>query len=613
MNCFIETLSYIHKNLDLERFKTLSFVVPERETPFEGRQTNEAPSKYLMWSLAKEGKLFDKIRILVTDECIGDDFRIGALENRTTYEYYVDEMKKYIRKLSEEFSAIQELIDNRYNGSVDDYVASVFKYVVVPSNPSREQSKAIVESVISGDEVDDEDIKLSLDFTGGSRVASLISLLIVRILEITNAKLDKVVYANILNKPFEIVNLIESYNLLQSVENIAKAQSIGSNKGIVEELHKMQLATEGDVQAAGKLDMKAEIASGNFEKMSVDKQKAEKKELDAYSENSVGLAKKQLKTGAEQVAKINKTSPFEKLTKNNGVDKNDRTIIVDFYETLIGILCDLNIIIYTKSDLKDKEKQKDAIQKAIQANDSYYIRYNKRGIPSEGVILRVREWLRWLDKNRQFFPVKNFEHKIKIVNRDYDYAGNKYFVKGVNSTLSDVFLAYIEKNNIVINSQSALDSFKKYERLQRIYFNCGFPFMCVSVKNSDIYPEIMDYYLDKTSELMASLEELKKTDEECYLRELKKLIADEAYLTQNIPYMIEMSLWYVNPKKFQSDTACEDFIKSLCKRIEEVRPYRNAVSHNLRNAYSDREAMRNIANKIKNWTQEYKDMFSDEE
>ncbi len=628
MNCFIETLSFLSTNLDVNKFSEKSFSTPKENLIIRGKQTNEAPSKYLMWCLANEGKLFDKTTILVTEECIGEKYRIPGLNNRTTYEYYLDEMKSYLCDLAEEFSEIKDILRQKYNGSIDYYIANTFDCVLVPSNPTEKESKSIVESVVFDNESDKEKIRLSLDFTGGSRVASLIALLLVRILEITNAELDKVVYANILTEPFEIVDLSDSYNLLKRVENIAKAKSVGSNQELIKELKIMDLVTEKDVAKAEVLDVKSEKAARNLKKLSEENQKKQENELAELTKNTKGIAKIAFNDGVEQVKASNRASAFKKLIQKNGKDKTSQEIVVDFHEEIFGILWDLDVITFGNNNSKKAPWQLQEIKNAIKANDVYFLKYikykdrKKRELVTEecGVIAVVKKWLKNLDSNDICKPMDNMNYYLKIENENeygkvYRYKREKYLRGGISAERTEDFLRYLDEKSIEVKGDTEEQRFRELVRLQRVYYNCGFPFMCMSANftNDKDYPEIMNYYLKKTELLMQELQEFYETDKKAYKEKLSELINNDAAIEEYIPYMVEMPLWTVNSKKFPTREEGQAFIKTLCARIEKVRLYRNAIAHKLDNNYSDSARIRTMADEIKGWVAEYDKMFTQKE
>ena len=601
MNYFIETISLIPKNLTPETFKETEYLTPQGRI-FKGKHTNEGPSKYLMWSLAKEGKLFDKVIMLVTKECV--ELPVQAVYGKTTCEYYVDSMKEYVKQLSDEFDLIKKQLDSNYGGSVDEYIRRAFKPVFIPSDPSEKESGEIAKAIIPNDEIIEDKIDMHLDFTGGSRVASLISLLLVRMLEAAGSKVKRIVYGNILDKPTRIVDLTESYDyLLEPIENIARAHLNDSSTDIIAEFKKFGLATDDDIRDASQIDLKNEEVSRNLKKQSEDKIKSDEEELDKLSSSSAGVAGVVKRKSTEKTKASNKKSPFTKL-----LGFSDEKLIVDFYEEVFGILYDLNVIICAVSGLT-ADKQKEAIKNAIKANDNYYIKYNKSGKECAGVLQKAKKWLALLRDNPHYEPLKTFKNKTKATAREYDYISSLPYVKGLSGTHTDIFADYLIQSSTEVNCESPIDAFKEYTRLQRIYFNCGFPFMCMGTNNSEMYPEIKDYYFEKVEDLMVSLSELRSENRVLYTDRLNELIENSAALEKEIPYMVEMSVWDVNETKFDSDDDKKEFITILCKRIEKVRPYRNAISHNAANEYSDLSAQKLMAAQIREWLYEYENAF----
>ncbi len=601
MNYFIETISLIPKNLTPETFKETEYLTPQGRI-FKGKHTNEGPSKYLMWSLAKEGKLFDKVIMLVTKECV--ELPVQAVYGKTTCEYYVDSMKEYITQLVVEFDSIKKQLDNSYNGSVDEYISKVFKYVAMPSDPTEKERREIAKAIVPNDEVVEDKIDIHLDFTGGSRVANLISFLLARMFEAAGSKVKRIVYGNIMDKPDRIIDLTESYNyLLEPIENIAKARLSGSSSDIITEFKKIDLATEEDIKDASQIDLKNEEASRNLKKQSKEKIKKDEEELDRLSSNSSGIAGAIKKQNTEKAKASNKASPFAKL-----LGFSDEKLIVDFYEEVFGILYDLNVIICAVSGLTP-DKQKEAIKNAIKANDSYYIKYNKSGKECAGVLQKTKKWLALLRDNPHYEPLKTFKNKTKATAREYDYISSLPYVKGLSGTHTDIFADYLIQSSTEVNCESPIDAFKEYTRLQRIYFNCGFPFMCMGTNNSEMYPEIKDYYFEKVEGLMMSLSELRSENRVLYTERLKELIENSDALEKEIPYMVELSVWDVNKSKFNSDTDKKEFISTLCERIEKVRPYRNTISHKAANEYSDLSAQKSMAAQIREWLYEYENAF----
>lgn len=600
MDYFIETISLIRTDITSDEFEksVTEYLTPEGIS-FKGKLTNEGSSKYLMWCLAKEGKLFDRVIMLVTKECV--EVPVQAVDGKTTYEYYVASMKEYVKQLSCEFNSIKELLDRNYRGSIDEYVDRTFKRVLISPDPSKKEFGEIAKAIIPDDEKIKEKIDIHIDFTGGSRVASLISLFITRILEAAGSKVKRIVYGSKIDELTRIIDLTKSYDsLLESIEEIANAHMRNSGADILAVFKKLGLATDGDITEAAQIDQINEEISRDLKKKNPDEIKDKKDKLDSLSLNSSGAAgavKLQYTQKAEE--NIN-TSPFIKLK-----GFNDKKLILNFYEEVFGIFYDLNVFLCNSPGLS-AEKQKDLIKNSVRANDNYY----------KGVLQKVKKWLDQLSKphysktqSKQYYykPQETFEYKTKITAKEYASVASQKYVTALSEKHSDIFKAYFTQSNTVAESVSP----KEHARLQRIYFNCGFPFMCMGVglNSSEPYPEITDYYLKKVERLFSSLEELRSNNIKRYVERLNKLLKSPAALEAEIPYMIKTSVWEANGDKFNSDDDKKEFIKTLCDRIEKVRPYRNAISHKLDNEYSKLSAQKAMTAEIRKWLDEYENTY----
>ena len=63
---------------------------------YSGLQTNEAVTKFLIDYLYNEGESLDKIIMLCTTEVL--EKQMSQIGGQTTYEYYKEEIQKYIRE-----------------------------------------------------------------------------------------------------------------------------------------------------------------------------------------------------------------------------------------------------------------------------------------------------------------------------------------------------------------------------------------------------------------------------------------------------------------------------------------------------------------------------------
>lgn len=610
MNCYIETLSLI-KKLPAEdyiyRVENKKMLPEEFDVVcFKGKQTNETPTQYYIWSLAHKQEVIDRMIILVTKECMNN--ALSETGNRTTYQYYFDKMVEYIYDLANENSFIRTYLEEKYNGSAEKYLNDIIRVVMVPEKMDTNEWKDIVSAITEYDN-DSESIKLYFDFTGGSRVASLISLLLLRIIEIQNADVKQIIYADAqVWEDKKLTDCTESYEILSHIENIANANDSKEKTAerIMQELIKMGLAAEEDLSSMKDFDRKASDATENLKKRSEQETAKEEEKLKSDIELSKGLAKAVKQKSFDQTHKYNRMSGFEKLKETR---KKPSDLIKDFHEEIFNILYDYEIITYNNSNPSDRRDPKLLIRNAIKANEDYYYKIWQSGknTRESGVIPELKKWLKTLKNNNGFTPLKTLERNKNIKLKYYEENVNrKFFVKGITAQRSGNFEKYLSDHNIDICGES----FYKLSTWERVYYNYGFPFMCMSVgSGNDDYPEIMDYYNNQAEILMQRLEELQSGNQIEYKKELHRLLDTPGALEEAVPYMIDMKIWSVNEEKFYSSGDVSGFIKTLCERIEKVRPYRNAIAHNLDNDFRNSDKQRVIADEIRNWLDEYEIKF----
>lgn len=613
MNCFIETLSlYARPYLQPASYRVISKkMLPDDcnlEISFLGYQTNEAPTKYYIWALAQNKSSIDKMIVIVTKECMNN--RYEHIGNKTTYEFYCAEIEKYIDELAKGNSYVNHFLSEKYNGSSKEYLNSIIVPVMVPERMNAREWKGIVNTIVEYGDSDDE-MNLYFDFTGGSRVASLISLLMLRIIEIRNAKVKQVIYGDIITDKTnpKLIDCTDSYEVLSSIENIAAANYSAEktvNK-ILKELVKIGLADEEDLKGADELDKLSEKSRNELSKRSESEIKNEDKKLEAEVNTSKGIVKEAKKKSVDETKKNNRMSAFRKLKENIPKDKE---LITKFHEEIIGVFYDLKVILYRQNDSIDRRDPKILIQNAMKANEEYYYKISKKGkrTKESGVIPSVRAWLKVLQENDYFWPSKTYKRNcnIKLAYYSKDRGVNGWHVKGITSQQSIYFDKYLDSVDVDKDNESFLDLCT----LQRIYYNYGFPFMCMASGNSsDMYPYIAEYYNNIVAEFMNDLDKLKKEDFYEYKNELKRLLSNENALEKKIPYLVTLDIYEINKAKFTNEEEAKKFIQTLSARIEKVRLYRNAISHYLNNEYSETEKQKEIADEIREWLDEYESIF----
>lgn len=598
MNHFIETLTLIKKESTPDAFEKsiINYTAPNGKN-YTGRLTNEGPSKYFIEKLASEGNYFDRMVILATKKCMEN--KIEAV-GTTSFEYYKKVMAQFCTEICEKYPSFEGMIKDQYHGDCFEYLNSIIKPVVIPNNPGKKDAQAIINAIISDDETMDESTNIYLDFTGGSRVASFISILLIRILQACNATVKNVVYANIQEEK-EIVDLTENYNLLTTLERIAVAKDKGKTTDVLKQLSEIiPTISDKDMSVAKKLEDTQNQESQNLKKGTDDETTKKVEEIDSAVNEQKGVAGSFLKMGGKKAKEQILSSPFEKLK-----DMSTNDLILNFYEEIINILYDKGYIIGTQADFSP-EKIREEIKNSISANDKYYSKINKKGEEIGGVIFRTLDWLKSLKDNSYFKPDKTFEIKTSILNgHKYGRTENSKYVCGVNKQMNNEFMEYLKENSIQIQKEISEDMIREFLRLQTIYFNYGFPFACIH--NNVTYNDIKDYYFQKVKEFMMSLSELKSKDSKAYYNRLNELISNRSLLEKEIPYMVEMpSIWVFNQSKFEREGIDKDsFIKNLCERLEKVRPYRNAIAHKLKNKFSEFSEKEQLSKEILLWIEEY--------
>ena len=605
MKYLIVTLSQINETIKPDAFHNIQYYTDSGNC-FFGKQTNEAPTKYFIHKLAEKGELLDKIIVLVSDECMS--LPIPAVEENVTYDYYKRTISEFLCSTIQEKDQLQELIDETYAGQLKLYLESVFCPVSITDHLLRSIVDIICESNSS---VKDQ---LYLDFTGGSRVTSLISLLLARILESTHAEIKQIVYGDILkrNEPAHIRDCTQQYDLLTVVENISKAQlNPGErNRGIMIELVNLGLIDNMDDEVVVSLDGMEAAAERNMKSPSNVANVVEGKKIKNMIASKSGLTKKMIIDSQEATRQSLKVTEYTKyLTKPT----NER-LIVDFYESFLWVFINDHVIINGNQNQK-----KDDIKNALDANNAYY--YGQSNTAGKkvtvGLLQTVTNWCQLLynaavDGKTWVNPSDRCRFLSSLSNPFYEKWRPPYYPKRINMDKVNAFLSYLEKSGVTLNKASLPEMFKTISKFEMLYYNYAFPFMCCGVGFDDsIYPDIYEFYRNTVRDFFEKLEQLKNKSFSEYKDQLFYYINTEGALESALPYMIKQDAWSINGSKFENAKGGELFVQEYCARMAEVRPYRNAIAHKLANEYSDPEKQRQIAEKIKQWVREYEERFSD--
>ena len=569
--------------------------VTSNNNVFTGNLTNEAPSKYVYSVLAKEGNVLDTIIVLLSEECIND--KKDFLNNMNTYEYFVSKIKEYLEgEYKDMYPAVyQKIIDDYQN--IDNYLDKTIQTAIISSRPQDEEKMEIVNSLTSFIDKGDER-NLYVDFSGGSRINGMVALTIVRIFEKQiGTTIKEVLYADINQKVNTISNINSYYLSLKALEDNALDYFKGNLAsesleviGIKRSVEMKEVSNEvKDIINIGDSSYRKEESSELKKQI---KQQEKKEIKDALGKN---MQKQALRT-----VKTNINNPFNKLSK-----RSDKELIKDFHEVIIDLMIDYGYIVPSGNSSNTFKKQ---VKNQLKANENYYggVISDKNKYIYQGVLPSVTEWIKNNPNVNNYN--KLYEDKLNIQKSDYQGFSPNY-PKGINNKWSKHFSNYYLEKDIKIDGDE-IDLLLEYNRLMNVYYSYGFPFMCGDNYNN-FYKEISNYYYERVKAFFNYLETYKtiKPDEiKAVIDDIKENGEDSAELKNRIPLMTKTSLWKINESKYNTKQEAEDFISMLMQRIEKTRNYRNAISHNLNNEYSDIRKQHDMAEEIREWISEYEKM-----
>ena len=593
MNGYLMTLSLINQRSFIDNDGNI--VAPQiystkEGTCFDGRMTNEAPSKYVFFMLAKENLFLDRIMILISDEC--ENRRFDFIDGRNTFEYFFDSLREYLNNhYKVQFPEPYAKIIKNY-GDITSYLDAIIVKIPVSSEPESEEKFGIINSITDFIAQDDKNRNLYVDFSGGSRISAMATLTIVRIFEKhfeTNIK--EVIYANINRDNNTLSNINDYYLSLKALEDNAldfKQNSAYSASALEKIGFRFNSETRRASESAARLKGNSSNAYSQNQKDDIRKAIKEEKRLQIEDP----LAREMHRQAIKEIESELEEGPFALMAK-----KNDEDLIRDFHEAIISILIDFGYIV----PVNERNKRfKEDVNKQLKAVEFYY-EGNKN---YNGVLPGVVNLVKNHDASSDFNGL--LEKKMNIQSHYYKNF-NPRFVKGINLHYADRYFEYYRSKNIYIEG-SEDELVREYYRLMVVYFNYGFPFACSNKDGSAFYDDVQDFYIDRAKAFFNYLEQHKDTDKEeveNVLAEIRKEGVESPTLRKWIPFMVKSSIWKLNESMFVSRKDAEEFLKTLCYRIENVRNYRNALSHLLENKYSDSDLKKKMAVQIREWIKEY--------
>lgn len=599
MNVLIITMSKVNSAITKEAFRERLFHAPNGKQ-YSGKQTNEVPMKYFFYDLAqKKQRLFDRIICLVTKECL--ETKIEAIDHQTTFDYFQHSMENAVRDLSEQNPDIQRILAEEYGSDISKYIKQATYQINIEGGDKKYINDKIMEAIDSGEKRDQ--YSLYIDYTGGSRMTTLVAIWLARIYESAiHAKIVQIVYADIMKEKAELIDCTDYYNMLGEIEGIGSK----THKEIQEKLQRVGLLNASEKIDTQELDDIKKDEANRLTGFDQSKQKKTEERVMSIQKKKSGnkLYDKYVDTDCEKLQKdIKENKPFTKLKENN-----DQALLHGFMEKVIDILIDKKVIISNKEqNINQPNDQKEKIMKAaFVANKDYYdTDNNKKNIfRSTGVVRKTREYIDYLRENVHISPVNFFENQKRTDFKRYQRLANNWYVNGCDQRKATFFLEYCKDKNISITGTSREEEFLEFNRMMTLYFTYGFPFACLD-KTGQHHPEISNYYLNVVTELMEELEQIKKRDIREYQEKLA-CYADEknGELEKRIPILVHMECWKVNTLLYPHIHE-EQFVKELGERVNRVRPYRNAIAHKLTNEFSTADVQRKMAEEVRAWIDEY--------
>ena len=496
------------------------------------------------------------------------------------------------------------------------------KPIIMDDNPDIEVIKRNIESQQSGYE---EEMNIYIDITGGTRITSIVAMLMSRWYEQKKmAKVSKVLYSSIMNDSrLAVIDWTKNYELFKIADSNSDLMKMVL---FSEENENITKVLEGEGLSLEYIYRYVNDSSKNLNRYDQKNQKqylikvrevlAEHEEIreslqgvhlsgiisqaiDKYEKNQLT---KSLIDYTEQLSDTSKEVEYDNF-------------IVDFYENIIGALC-------SKGVLSTPDEN---ISEVLNSMTWYYdkpLKNKKTGktYRLSGVVWLVSKMCKYLKDNPDKKPKTYWFNMQKLDNsfymNNYSKGREPYFtLKGANLRENNYFMDKLRKNEINMFNTLEIKEFNdiwRYEQLRNIYFNQGFPFAFITPKGSCL-EDVREYYIKKVDALVDKLEKLYEEDKKQYVDELEKLEDEEkGYILDEIPGYSLPDCIKLNSKKFSNKETGDIFIKKLKEIREEARPYRVATSHSGELKYAEyrkEENLKKMTNKIIRWINSCKEDY----
>ena len=463
-----------------ERSKYGRYKVDNWETEYEGLQTNEPITKYLIHYLAEKGESIKQI-IMLSTHAVREN-KLQIIDERTTLNYYKESIMKYIN-------------ENNYKHLYNVSEEQLFKVIEVNEEEGNsvekilEPLKQIVKVTAENEKIEKNHIYV--DFTGGLRTAALTMLFACRILQSYGGVVEKILYSNLGEQ--RITECTKTYYCFDYLA----AQVEQKYNGTEQTLEYLKRELNADEEVKQFLEM---LRQFEYDKKANNVEEAEEKAerlLEGISKVSgrtgdKTLANQMLENFSKNILdlKESKSGILYLLEEALEKKKYDQALRL-FREQVFSMLVDLNILEIQNDYLKDKKNRQQLVNTMVgiynyyepikKKEDAFKGKNNSNEKVRYTFIERVETFMDLLVEEKQREPkwIKNdFEKKYYSLRTYLDcvpkrgFRHNEYSRRECRKKLEQ-YMWRMEQEG-----KSLKECIEEYDKLERIYLGIGYPFLC---------------------------------------------------------------------------------------------------------------------------------------
>lgn len=514
--------------------KKIVYSVNQGEREYEGIQTNEALTKYLIDLLAQKNEKMDKIFMLCTPEVMQRP--INVVGGITTYVYYSSQI---IRFLAERYGIGEK--------EARDILVEI-PYDPV-ENVSHNDLFSAIETVVSRLESANKETqgRLFVDFTGGVRNSAMALVFACRILSNKGIGVERIFYSNISrdqNGRGIIEDSTATYSAFAEFELKTRVE-VGDYSGAKELLEKNETLSEVSRQDVKDFIEHQQDLSDKEKTFQYEEEKktaeyfvkmAEEKE-----EKSSSVILKDMYQGSKQEAE-QRTRPgddpalesVKKLLKKSSNIEYAKEVITNFRKQGILFLYKKGYIEVNKiyKDNKGFLKEDNAMTELLAAYQYYMGVYDSDGeLLVHGVKDALKDFIGLLCNNLQLSPSEvwniwkqNLEKDVAAcIDRvddkgfknykqfQWSFSHNGYSRRQTRPTVLAYVNKMIEREKCEREpSDDAREKFREYvelfDRTDRVLMKYGFPFFCTY--SNKFYDSYDQRYEQRFAGLVKSLDQI---------------------------------------------------------------------------------------------------------